>query len=184
MVTGCTLASYVSRRKMTIATIYLTQTQASIQSISQCTGYEGQAAFCRTFHRHFGMSPTRYRRDTPGKEQSAISLAGGDGDGAGEAVCRRSGRPGSANGFRRHDATSADIMANPVILAQGGDLNITTCARRLNEFSVADVDADMVGSAPSRCGRRLNRRSAVHHDPPDAHRAGGTFRWPYAGCGS
>lgn len=150
MVTGCTLASYVSRRKMTIATIYLTQTQASIQSISQCLGYEGQAAFCRTFHRHFGMSPTRYRRDTPGKESNlAISLAGGDGDGAGEAVCRRSGRPGSANGFRRHDATSADIMANPVILAQGGDLNITTCARRLNEFSVADVDADMVGSAPS-----------------------------------
>lgn len=41
MVTGCTLASYVSRRKMTIATIYLTQTQASIQSISQCLGYEG-----------------------------------------------------------------------------------------------------------------------------------------------
>ncbi len=40
MVTGCTLASYVSRRKMTIATIYLTQTQASIQSISQCLGYE------------------------------------------------------------------------------------------------------------------------------------------------
>ena len=40
-------------------------------------------------------------------------------------------------------------MANPVILAQGGDLNITTCARRLNEFSVADVDADMVGSAAS-----------------------------------
>ncbi len=70
MVTGCTLASYVSRRKMTIATIYLTQTQASIQSISQCTGYEGQAAFCRTFHRHFGMSPTRYRRDTPGKESN------------------------------------------------------------------------------------------------------------------
>ncbi len=119
MVTGCTLASYVSRRKMTIATIYLTQTQASIQSISQCLGYEGQAAFCRTFHRHFGMSPTRYRRDTPGKrEQYAISLAGGDGDRAGEAVCRRSGSPGSANGFRRHDATSADIMANPVILAQ------------------------------------------------------------------
>ena len=125
MVTGCTLASYVSRRKMTIATIYLTQTQASIQSISQCLGYDGQ------------------------REQSAISLAGGDRDRAGEAVCRRSGRPGSANGFRRHDATSADIMANPVILAQGGDLNITTCARRLNEFSVADVDADMVGSAPS-----------------------------------
>ncbi|UZK99921.1 AraC family transcriptional regulator [Klebsiella pneumoniae] len=70
MVKGCTLASYVSRRKMTIATIYLTQTQASIQSISQCLGYEGQAAFCRTFHRHFGMSPTRYRRDTPGKESN------------------------------------------------------------------------------------------------------------------
>ena len=70
MVTGCTLASYVSRRKMTIATIYLTQTQASIQSISQCLEYEGQAAFCRTFHRHFGMSPTRYRRDTPGKESN------------------------------------------------------------------------------------------------------------------
>ncbi len=45
MVTGCTLASYVSRRKMTIATIYLTQTQASIQSISQCLGYEGTSRF-------------------------------------------------------------------------------------------------------------------------------------------
>ncbi len=45
-------------------------------------------------------------------------------------------------------------MANPVILAQGGDLNITTCARRLNEFSVADVDADMVGSPVRGCGRR------------------------------
>ena len=31
MVTGCTLASYVSRRKMTIATIYLTQTEASMR---------------------------------------------------------------------------------------------------------------------------------------------------------
>ncbi|WP_323095380.1 AraC family transcriptional regulator [Klebsiella variicola] len=70
MVTGCTLANYVSRRKMTIATIYLTQTQASIQSISQCLGYDGQAAFCRTFHRHFGMSPTRYRREAPGKEMN------------------------------------------------------------------------------------------------------------------
>ncbi|MCP6571008.1 AraC family transcriptional regulator, partial [Klebsiella pneumoniae] len=27
-------------------------------------------AFCRTFHRHFGMSPTRYRRDTPGIESN------------------------------------------------------------------------------------------------------------------
>lgn len=70
MVTGCTLANYVSRRKMTIATIYLTQTQASIQSISQCLGYDGQAAFCRTFHRHFGMSPTRYCREAPGKEMN------------------------------------------------------------------------------------------------------------------
>ncbi len=45
MVTGCTLASYVSRRKMTIATIYLTQTQASIQSISQCLGIRGTSRF-------------------------------------------------------------------------------------------------------------------------------------------
>jgi AraC family mar-sox-rob regulon transcriptional activator len=45
MVTGCTLASYVSRRKMTIATIYLTQTEASMQSISQCLGYDGTGRF-------------------------------------------------------------------------------------------------------------------------------------------
>ncbi|ASV20041.1 helix-turn-helix domain-containing protein [Klebsiella sp. 10982] len=70
MVTGCTLANYVSRRKMSIATIYLTQTQASMQSISESLGYEGQAAFCRAFRRHFGMSPTRYRRETPGKESN------------------------------------------------------------------------------------------------------------------
>ncbi|WAL54612.1 AraC family transcriptional regulator [Klebsiella variicola subsp. tropica] len=81
MVTGCTLASYVSRRKMTIAAIYLTQTQASMQSISQCLGYDGQAAFCRTFHRHFGMSPTRYRREAPGEEmnmQYPLTVGGKD----------------------------------------------------------------------------------------------------------
>ncbi|MDR6257183.1 AraC family mar-sox-rob regulon transcriptional activator [Klebsiella variicola] len=129
MVTGCTLANYVSRRKMTIATIYLTQTQASIQSISQCLGYDGQAAFCRTFHRHFGMSPTPLSSGSAGQgDEYAVSFDGRRERRAGEAVCRRSGRPGSANGFRRHDATSANIMANPVILAQGGDLYITTCA--------------------------------------------------------
>lgn len=81
-------------------------------------GYEGQAAFCRTFHRHFGMSPTRYRRDTPGKESNLQYPLRVGMEMEQEAVCRCSGRPGSANGFRRHDATSADIMANPVILAQ------------------------------------------------------------------
>ncbi len=111
-------------------------------------GYEDKPLSAGPF-RHFGMSPTRYRRDTPGKESNMQYPLRVGMEIEQEAVCRRSGRPGSANGFRRHDATSADIMANPVILAQGGDLNITTCARRLNEFSVADVDADMVGSAPS-----------------------------------
>ncbi len=33
-------------------------------------------------------------------------------------------------------------------------MNITTCARRLNEFSVADVDADMVGSARPRVRKK------------------------------
>ena len=61
-------------------------------------------------------------------DEYAVSFDGRRERRAGEAVCRRSGRPGSANGFRRHDATSANIMANPVILAQGGDLYITTCA--------------------------------------------------------
>ncbi|MDP0800644.1 hypothetical protein Q8F93_27055, partial [Klebsiella pneumoniae] len=32
-------------------------------------GSAAQASICRTFHRHFGMSPTRYRRDTTGKER-------------------------------------------------------------------------------------------------------------------
>lgn len=129
MVTGCTLASYVSRRKMTIATIYLTQTEASMQSISQRLGYDGQAAFCRTFHRHFGMSPTRYRREAPVTEANMQFPDGRGGERAGEEGCRRSGRPGSANGFRGHDAPGADVMANPVIFAQGGDLYIATCAR-------------------------------------------------------
>ena len=175
---GLHAASYVSRgRKMTIATIHLTQTQASIQAVFSAWD-EGQAAFAGPSP-SLGMSPTRYRRDGQ-REQYAISLAGGDGDRA-ERRSAAAAAARSANGFRRHDATSADIMANPVILAQGGDLNITTCARRPNEFSVADVDADMVGSAPCpRCGRRLNRRSAVHHDPPTRIAQWYAFRWPYA----
>ncbi|VTM54754.1 regulatory protein [Klebsiella pneumoniae] len=45
MVTGCTLASYVSRRKMTIATIYLTQTQASDTEYFSVPGIRGTSRF-------------------------------------------------------------------------------------------------------------------------------------------
>ncbi len=116
MVTGCTLASYVSRRKMTIATIYLTQTQASIQSISQCT-IRGQAAFAGPFTVTLACRRPAIVVIRRAKSNLQYPLRVGM-EMEQEAVCRRSGRPGSANGFRRHDATSADIMANPVILAQ------------------------------------------------------------------
>ena len=62
MITGYTLGTYVSRRKMTIAAGILKQTQDPALSISLLLGFEGQATFCRTFRRHFGMSPTSYRR--------------------------------------------------------------------------------------------------------------------------
>ncbi len=121
MVTGCTLASYVSRRKMTIATIYLTQTQASIQSISSAR-IRGDKP----------LSAGPFTVTLACRRPAIVVIRR-----AKRAICnipcgwgmeieqerawpqRRSGRPGSANGFRRHDATSADIMANPVILAQG-----------------------------------------------------------------
>lgn len=47
---------------MTIAAGILKQTKDSALSISLLLGFEGQATFCRTFRRHFGMSPTSYRR--------------------------------------------------------------------------------------------------------------------------
>lgn len=62
LITGYTLGTYVSRRKMTIAAGILKQTQDSALSISLLLGFEGQSTFCRTFRRHFGMSPTSYRR--------------------------------------------------------------------------------------------------------------------------
>ncbi len=113
MVTGCTLANYVSRRKMTIATIYLTQTQASIQSIS-VPGIRRTGRFLPDLSPPLWHVAHPLSSGSAGQgDEYAVSFDGRRERRAGEAVCRRSGRPGSANGFRRHDATSANSNGEP-----------------------------------------------------------------------
>ncbi|MGR7434512.1 helix-turn-helix domain-containing protein [Klebsiella aerogenes] len=122
LITGYTLGTYVSRRKMTIAAGILKQTKDSALSISLLLGFEGQATFCRTFRRHFGMSPTSYRRHPAQLEermQYPLNLEEGGGCTeerfAGAAANR--GQRLLTNGFWRHYAARADVVANPIIFA-------------------------------------------------------------------
>ena len=183
LITGYTLGTYVSRRKMTIAAGILKQTQDSALSISLLLGFEGQATFRRTFRRHFGMSPTSYRRHPAQLEermQYPLNLEE-------EGNVQKSGLPAQrqtwglcllTNGFWRHYAARADVVANPIIFAQGGYLNITAGTRRLDKLTVSNVNAyKRAGRCRVRgCGRRPDRRFAVHRGQPGGHRAGGTFR--------
>ena len=51
------------------------------------------------------------------------------------------------NGFRRHYAACADVVVLPIVVVELADADLFTGARRLDEFAVAEVDADMVRHA-------------------------------------
>lgn len=60
--TGYTLAAYIRARRVTVAAKLMKTTDISITSIYVQVGFEDSATFCRVFQRHFGLSPTAYRK--------------------------------------------------------------------------------------------------------------------------
>lgn len=77
LVTGYTLANYISRRKMTIAAEILLSTTLSALNVAVMLGYEDQSTFSRAFCRHYGVPPNVYRHHvelSPERLQLPINL--------------------------------------------------------------------------------------------------------------
>ncbi len=59
--TGLALASYIRHRKLYRAAIMLKMTSLSVIEITEKLGFSTQQTLTRTFKRHFGQAPGRYR---------------------------------------------------------------------------------------------------------------------------
>lgn len=60
---GENLASYIRRRKMELAVMQLTHTDACIYDVALACGYDSQQTFTRVFSRTFGLSPGAWRKE-------------------------------------------------------------------------------------------------------------------------
>ena len=59
--TGCSVAAYLRRRRMELAALDLLE-GSSVTSVSVKRGFETPSGFAKAFRRHYGMSPTEYKR--------------------------------------------------------------------------------------------------------------------------
>ena len=60
--TGCSFSAYLTSFRMQKAVKYLITTSMQISEIAYRVGYNDVPHFNRTFKRHFGISPTNYRK--------------------------------------------------------------------------------------------------------------------------
>lgn len=60
---GENLASYIRRRKMELAALQLTHTDACIYDVALACGYDSQQTFTHVFSRAFGLSPGAWRKE-------------------------------------------------------------------------------------------------------------------------
>ncbi|MGN0752892.1 MAG: helix-turn-helix domain-containing protein [Aristaeellaceae bacterium] len=58
---GCPVSEYLIRRRLHHAVQLLMSTDASVIAIALDSGFRNVSYFSRAFHRHFGLSPGRYR---------------------------------------------------------------------------------------------------------------------------
>jgi YesN/AraC family two-component response regulator len=59
---GVTFQDYLTRQRLKAATRLLRDTGASISDVCYSTGFNDMSHFGRTFRRHLGMTPSRYKR--------------------------------------------------------------------------------------------------------------------------
>jgi len=65
---GCTVAEYVTKKRVELAQTMLLETDLSIEDISKRVGFSSGAYFTVNFKKQVGMSPSKYRKTT-GKEK-------------------------------------------------------------------------------------------------------------------
>ncbi|EPY7114009.1 helix-turn-helix transcriptional regulator [Klebsiella variicola] len=57
------LSAYLRKRKMTVAGQLLKQGALSISEVGLLVGFDEVSSFNRSFRRHYGTSPNKYRKD-------------------------------------------------------------------------------------------------------------------------
>ena len=60
-VMNCSVSTYIIRRRLKHACLLLATTEDSIIEIAAASGFENVPYFNRTFKKHMGMSPGKYR---------------------------------------------------------------------------------------------------------------------------
>lgn len=65
--TGKTLSDYLNMHRIEIAKTYLSQTELSLNAISEKVGYNDVRSLLRYFKKYNGISPTEYRQQLTAK---------------------------------------------------------------------------------------------------------------------
>ncbi len=72
---GCSFKEYVLKRKLSMATIELEETDKRIVDVAVCYGFSSHEAFTRAFVKQYGVSPKEYRSKKPNlilKEKASV----------------------------------------------------------------------------------------------------------------
>ena len=73
---GCAPSRYILQRRLERSAAYLRGPGVDrIADIAQAVGFDDPAYFSRTFHRHFGVAPLRYRRQMDASIEQPIDAA-------------------------------------------------------------------------------------------------------------
>ena len=69
---GCTVSDYLMRRRLRNAALLLVSTDQSVISVAMDSGFRNVSYFNRTFHKHFGLPPGRYREQMRTDREAAF----------------------------------------------------------------------------------------------------------------
>ena len=60
---GCTVKEFITNTRISAAADLLANTNTPITVIAEKIGYENYSCFCKAFKKHFGISPSEYRKN-------------------------------------------------------------------------------------------------------------------------
>ena len=73
---GCPPMEYLARWRMQLAARRMLDSSATLTEIAQAVGYDSDPGFSRSFRRHFGESPSRWRRARKGGSETKAAPEG------------------------------------------------------------------------------------------------------------
>ena len=113
---GETPGDYLRRRRMEAgAAMLVSQPRARVLDVALATGFGSAEAFTHTFRRHFGQSPTQWRRDAPGRHAGELARAR-----ARSRIALHDSKPGQAIGNIDQARGNPDQVADAGVTDDGG----------------------------------------------------------------